>query len=40
MRDADEARWLERRAQIDADTHAAHAVHAAHTAREEPEPLG
>jgi AbrB family looped-hinge helix DNA binding protein len=38
LRDEDEARWLERRAQIDADILAAHAAHAVHAARETPEP--
>jgi AbrB family looped-hinge helix DNA binding protein len=43
MRDEDEARWLERRAEIDADIRAAEEARAAEpsrAAREEPEPLG
>lgn len=35
LRDQDEARWLERRAQIDADIKAAHAAHAAREVGEE-----
>jgi AbrB family looped-hinge helix DNA binding protein len=37
MRDEDEARWLERRAQIDADIRAAHAARAAREVPEAPE---
>ena len=38
MRDEDEARWLKRRAQIDADIRAAHAAHAARERDEAWEP--
>ena len=37
LRDEDEARWLERRAEIDADMRAAHAAHAAREVPEEPD---